>query len=409
MDFGIYVHIPYCLQHCPYCDFATYEVGKGPDRKEYLDLIFKEIQVNAKFFRPLEASSIYFGGGTPSLMTPDELDQILACLKSHGIGFKRDVEITLEINPGTLTRSIISEWTSIGFNRFSVGAQTFNDRLLKKIGRRHQASDTRHALALLNEFKLNYSFDLLFALPEQSLDVLRADLEAINALKPPHISLYCLTVEESNPLAKYQPLDEIQAEMFELIWTSLSKNFEHYEISNFATPGFRSSHNQLYWKRDPYWGIGLSSHSYLSPMAQKVIFPEKAPASSGGIRFWNPRSYPNFKQLVSSKFEERQRSSQKAKGSLEHLLFKGHFEFLNELQGVSEACYLRLRHLGHPHGLLVGELEFSEQAKKLALVALSELSKKGWVIREPETGAYRLTREGILMSDSVFLELTFTT
>lgn len=176
-DLGIYIHFPYCLQRCLYCDFATYVQGETISESEYFKLLHQEIDAKEHFFQPRPLKSIYFGGGTPSLADPLELKRILDHLDRLGFTRTLNTEVTLEINPATLDPRKIETLMSWGVNRFSVGVQTFHDPHLKKIGRKHSSFQTQETLTLLKSFHLNFSMDLLFSLPHQTMDHLRSDLD----------------------------------------------------------------------------------------------------------------------------------------------------------------------------------------------------------------------------------------
>jgi oxygen-independent coproporphyrinogen-3 oxidase len=202
MDFGAYVHIPYCLQRCRYCDFTTFEFSEIMPPEKYLQILLREIRKRSSLFEPTKLASLYFGGGTPSLIPAPFILSIISELANCGFEIDSDSEVTIEINPATVNEEKLDFYIKSGINRFSVGAQSFNDDLLKLCGRRHLAEDTRHTLRLLRERSLNYSFDLLFALPSQTLDQLKQDLDEVELFDPPHLSAYCLTVPSGHPMAK---------------------------------------------------------------------------------------------------------------------------------------------------------------------------------------------------------------
>ena len=283
MSFGLYIHIPFCLQQCTYCDFTTIP-NDYSQHSAYVEDLLQEIKQRAAFIPKEEVKSIYFGGGTPSLISPNELSKIILEFSHQGFDLNSLEEITLEVNPGTLNQSLIEQYQSIGVNRFSVGVQTFSDQLLKKIGRLHSSEDSIQTLDLLNKNQLNYSFDLLFALPNQSIQELKTDLKLINLFSPPHISSYYLTIPKKHKLNKGRPLEEEELKMFDLVEEELEKGGYHqYEISNYSKPGFKSQHNSSAWYGGFYWGIGISAHSHLN-------------ISGDYYRFWNPNSMKLGKQ-----------------------------------------------------------------------------------------------------------------
>ncbi|MEK7357348.1 MAG: coproporphyrinogen-III oxidase family protein, partial [Bdellovibrionota bacterium] len=242
MAFGIYVHVPYCLQLCPYCDFTKYELGpkntSGVAPDAYVELVRAEIRSRARGIPAKRAlSSIYFGGGTPSLLEPSHILSIMTELANEGLRPERGAEFTIEIDPATCDQARLDAYLEMGINRFSVGAQTFDDRLLKVAGRKHTSRDTIELLDLLRRNSVNYSFDLLFALPSQTLDGLRDDLARTLSFGPSHLSAYCLNVPEGHKLSGGRAPEEEQVEMFDVIESTLADGgLPRYEISNFARP-----------------------------------------------------------------------------------------------------------------------------------------------------------------------------
>ena len=239
MSLAVYVHIPYCLQRCRYCDFTTFEWKEILPPAEYVELVRREIRGRHSFWSEREISTLYFGGGTPSLLEPELIVAIRDELAKAGFVFRTDAEVTIEINPATISPGKLDVYRAAGINRYSVGAQTFDDNLLKLCGRRHSADDTRATLELLRRHDLNYSFDLLFALPGQTEAGLARDLDEVVDFAPPHLSAYCLTVPEGHPMARGRAPEDDQARMFDLIERRLAAiDLRKYEISNFARPGF---------------------------------------------------------------------------------------------------------------------------------------------------------------------------
>ncbi|MCX7978714.1 MAG: radical SAM family heme chaperone HemW, partial [Bdellovibrionaceae bacterium] len=263
MAFGVYVHVPYCIQRCSYCDFATYEQYSIMPPPQYFSLLWEEIVRKSSLFPQKKLDTLYFGGGTPSLVDPSLIAGTIKILGDCGFPVGPDTEVTMEVNPATLTPQKMEFYLDIGVNRFSVGAQTFKDSLLKMVKREHSSADTIETLRLLQKYEVNFSFDLLFALPEQTFDDLLYDLKMAIDFAPSHISPYCLTLNDTHPLNKGRPLDDVQVEMFHLISETLtSAGYRRYEISNFCLPQRESRHNMLYWTDQEYWGVGLSAHSY---------------------------------------------------------------------------------------------------------------------------------------------------
>ena len=264
---GIYLHIPFCRSRCSYCDFATDVYKNGETVERYVSALTKEI----KNFPVKETiDTIYFGGGTPSLLSPSQLEKILDAIH-RTFSVDPNSEITMEMNPATVTPETLREYKIAGVNRASFGAQTFDDAELKRLGRRHTAQDVRETIELLRSAGFeNVSFDLIAGLPRQTLKHWERNLDEALKLKPEHLSLYLLEIHEATPLAeqirsKRQPMpdEDLSAEMYELMLEKVSeKGYEQYEISNFALPNFESKHNSKYWTLDTVFGFGCSAHSF---------------------------------------------------------------------------------------------------------------------------------------------------
>ena len=266
---GVYIHIPFCRSRCSYCDFATgaYE-GALADR--YVRALTTEIAA----FRPreeaVEADTIYLGGGTPSLLTPAQLALILDATRAR-FRIADEAEVTMEMNPGTVTPEILNEFRRLGVNRASFGAQTFDDRELARLGRTHTAADTRQTLHDLRRAGFdNISFDLIAGLPEQTVAAWSRNLDEALALRPAHLSLYLLEVHAGTPLAEQlrqrrwrEPDPDVAAEMYRLLFDRMvADGYEPYEISNFCLPGYESRHNMKYWTGAPVYGFGCAAHSF---------------------------------------------------------------------------------------------------------------------------------------------------
>ena len=274
MPAGIYLHIPFCKSRCSYCDFATdiYKNNDSVDR--YVAAICREIGA----FDPLgdagglhtQADTIYLGGGTPSLLRPDQLKKILIAIHER-FSIDNAAEITMEMNPATVTAETLNSYRQLGVNRASFGVQTFDDRALKLLARGHDANDARQTFQLLRDAGFdNISFDLIAGLPGQTLAGWEKNLDEALSLSPEHLSLYLLEIHEGTPLAvqvesKRQPKpdEELAAEMYEMMLDKLAAaGYEQYEISNFARPGLESRHNSKYWTLDPVYAFGVSAHSF---------------------------------------------------------------------------------------------------------------------------------------------------
>ncbi len=268
---SLYLHIPFCTRKCPYCDF--FSVAAAPRQlRQYVDLLCLDISLlgNRKENRaPLE--TIYFGGGTPSLLNAEQVERILKCLDRQ-IGISPGAEITLEANPGTITARRLEGYLRAGINRLSLGVQSFNQSHLEKLGRVHNREQALNSIGMARRAGCdNLSLDLMFALPGQTAAQLQADLNELLSLHPEHISIYGLTFEAGTPYAKrlqagkIQPCpDNLYAEQYRLIDDMLqTAGFEHYEISNFARPEKRCRHNQIYWQRQTCLAVGAGAHAFL--------------------------------------------------------------------------------------------------------------------------------------------------
>lgn len=276
MPAGVYLHIPFCKSRCSYCDFATDIYRSETDVERYVDALCREIcafkGVNPKFEiqNPKSINTVYFGGGTPSLLDPEQAERILNAVRTN-FDVDRASEITMEMNPATVTPESLRAYKTLGVNRASFGVQTFNDRALKLLARGHDANDARETYKMLRDAGFeNVSFDLIAGLPSQTLNEWKGNLSEAIKLLPEHMSLYLLEIHEGTPLAQQvrsgrQPVpdENVAAEMYEMMCDELAKaGYEQYEISNFSRHGFESRHNSKYWQLEPVYGFGVSAHSF---------------------------------------------------------------------------------------------------------------------------------------------------
>ena len=288
---GIYIHVPFCESRCAYCDF--YSTTLMRHRSAYVDTVCRELQLRLPELQGAPIETIYLGGGTPSTLTIEELSSILTSLRNfHLSSFNFQLaEITLEANPDDLTEEYVQGLRTLPFNRVSIGIQSFHDRTLRLVGRRHTAQEAIEAVHRCQRMGLtNISIDLMYGLPGETLDDWAYSLDQAIALGVPHISAYHLTYEEGTRLWRMKeqgivsPIDEEQSiRAFELLREKLlAAGYEHYEISNFALPGYHSRHNSSYWQGIPYIGIGPGAHSYdgtdrrwnLSSLTDYIATPE---------------------------------------------------------------------------------------------------------------------------------------
>ncbi len=272
---ALYVHVPWCVRKCPYCDFNSHQLNAATPDPHYIDTLIADFELEAPFIagRPIE--TVFFGGGTPSLFAPRDIARLLEALRSRVV-FAADAEITLEANPGTIERGRFSGYAQAGINRISLGAQSFSPQALRLLGRIHSAEDTARAVAELRAAQLdNFNLDLMYGLPEQSLDAARADVETAIALAPAHISYYQLTLEPGTVFHARPPAlpdDDVTWSMQEAGQALLARaGYEQYEVSAYARRGARCRHNLNYWSFGDYVGIGAGAHGKVTLAAPARI------------------------------------------------------------------------------------------------------------------------------------------
>lgn len=368
---GLYVHFPFCKSKCSYCDFNSY-AGKEHLFDRYREALKREMFFYREHVQVV--NTIYFGGGTPSILGAPYLAEILDAIRRR-FYVDNKVEITVEVNPGTVWRSFFSHLKAVGVNRLSIGLQSFHDDILQKLGRIHTVDEFLKAYAEARESGFdNINVDLIFGLPWQTLESWKVDLTRIIECAPEHISLYGLSVEPHTPLGedirarKLQHMsDEVEAQLYEEAMRVLkSAGYEHYEISNFAGPGRRCSHNQLYWKNQEYVGLGAGATSYL-----------------GKTRFTNVVGVEDYieKVLQTNTFAVQER------------------ETLSSEHRLGETIMLSLRLL---EGFDKRELQKKCKADIDAIYGptLSVLVREGLVL--DEGGRVCLTERGLMVANQVF-------
>lgn len=347
---GIYVHIPFCKTRCKYCDFfSTTDLEK---RAQYVNALLTEWQDRS--IEPSTISTIYIGGGTPSTLQLEHLQAIVGKWKVEG------VEVTLEANPGDITQEKAHAWRRMGINRLSIGIQTFDDDLLRLIGRRHTAEQARQAVVIAQAAGFdNISIDLMYALPSQTIEQWQRDVAEALQLGVQHISTYGLIYEEGTVLTALlerghiTPVDEdTEMQMYDyLVGQLTAKGFEHYEVSNFALPDRRSKHNSNYWNDTPYIGLGAGAHSY-----------------DGKVRSWNISDIDAYiEQAMAHNLHPEQ-------------------ELLNEEDSHTERVMLGLR---TNQGIAISEIEVS---KAQAYIEQGLLTKKDDRIVATTKGFHILNR-----------------
>ncbi len=322
-----------------------------------------------------QIKTIYFGGGTPSLVDPKYITLFLEALAKNGVNLNEVEEINLEIDPGTRGQDHLDTYIAAGISRFSVGVQTLDEAKLKRVGRKHSVAESVRLLDDLANRNLNFSLDVLFSLPGQTPNELRADLKHLVQFQPKHVSAYYLTVDANHPLQANRPRDEQDLEMFAILQEELATNgIIRYEISNYAKPGFESKHNLVYWNDQAYLGLGLSSHSYL-------------PGDGAcGRRFFNADKMETYKAQI-----EKQKSWVEA-------------EDLSLGESLTDFCHISLR-------LRRGLVE-STFAAKYGVEMLGDLHRRrdrmrGRGLVELTSSGFRLTDEGCNLANVVFEEFTF--
>jgi putative oxygen-independent coproporphyrinogen III oxidase len=273
---ALYVHMPWCVRKCPYCDFNSHQLKSAAPDSSYIDALIRDIDLELPSVGGRMIDTVFFGGGTPSLFQPEDFSRLLGALRQR-IAFAEDVEITLEANPGTIERGRFAGYRDSGINRVSLGAQSFAPRALEALGRIHSADDTHRAVAELRAAKLdNFNLDLMYALPQQTPEEALEDVRIACALEPAHISYYQLTLEPGTVFHARPPQlpDEDAAWRIQAAGQTLlaDAGYVQYEVSAYARPGKRCRHNLNYWLFGDYLGIGAGAHGKLSfELPQRIL------------------------------------------------------------------------------------------------------------------------------------------
>ncbi len=383
MPLSIYVHIPFCEIKCGYCDF--YSVPRGFDnfnlQEKYVDQLIREIDERSDPFAGRPILSIFFGGGTPSLLAPKLLEKILSALRRH-FTWEKGIEITLEANPKTVSRESLAAFRSLGVNRISIGVQSFEDRFLKALGRIHTADEARRTIDDARHAGFDaISLDLIFALPGQTLDDWKKDIEEAIAMGTPHLSAYHLAIEKGTPFDVLQkggglnlPSEEEGVRL--LLWTRerlYQVRMEPYEISNFSFPGSESVHNRNYWRYGEYLGFGTAAASFIKN-------PPNPPLTKGGEGgFFRCTNVRDLKRYLAGEWE-------------------GSSETIDRRLAMGEFCMLALRTREGIEEERFGA-EFGESAALRFEKELGHWVTRGW-LRRVKNG-WPLTSEGVLFADEV--------
>lgn len=369
---GIYVHIPFCKSRCIYCGF--YSTTLFDRQEEYVKSLIKEMDDRKDYLGSEPVKTIYIGGGTPSLLKPSSLERLCTTLQDRRHLIYNIEEFTMECNPDDITDEYAGLIASLGINRVSMGAQTFSDERLAFLHRRHRAGDVGKAVETLRRNGIeNISIDLMFGFPDESISDWQSDIDEALSLGVQHISAYSLMYEEGTPLfrllndGKIREInEETSLRMYEMLIESLANHgFEHYEISNFALPGYRSKHNSSYWKQTPYLGIGASAHSY------DIV-----------SRQWNVADVKDYIRLINASSHE----------------YIEETEHLTDTERYNDLITTALRTCD---GIDIGSLpqrhrDFILKASQKH-IALGNLTL--------DNGIIRLTRQGLFISDSIMVDL----
>ena len=264
---ALYIHMPWCVRKCPYCDFNSHALRDGVPEQEYVAALISDLELALPQIWGRPIHTIFMGGGTPSLFSPEAIDSLLTAIRAR-VRLLPDAEITLEANPGTVEIERLRGFRAAGINRVSLGIQSFNSEHLEALGRIHSSREARHAIEAAAELFPTFNIDLMYALPRQTLEQMQADIDTALSYAPPHLSCYHLTLEPNTLFHRYPPPlpdDDQAADMQEWLEQRLERaGYEHYETSAFARPDQRCRHNINYWTFGDYLGIGAGAHSKLS-------------------------------------------------------------------------------------------------------------------------------------------------
>lgn len=399
-NFSLYVHIPFCHTKCPYCDFNTYAKIESLI-PSYIDSLNREIVLWGEFFgerRPL-VKTIFFGGGTPSYLPSEDIRSVMETI-SAAFDVAPDAEVTLEANPGDFTDAKLKTYLDCGINRLSIGVQSFKDDLLKTLGRRHSVAEAQQAYHMANDAGFdNVSIDLMYGLPYQSIGDWQQTLESALELAPLHISMYALTLEGGTPMEQWvesgtmpEADSDLAADMYQMAQDCMrERGYRHYEISNWAKPGYESRHNLTYWRNQPYIGVGPGAHSYLPPH-----------------RFFNiksPREYvrklreATTSASLGSKLNERFIQETQIFPKIQKMAGVEDVEIIDKNLEVAETLMLGLR-----LDTGISEAEFADRfgapPSQFHGETIDELVSLG--LLEAHDGCLRLTHRGRMMGNQVF-------
>ena len=349
---ALYIHFPWCVQKCPYCDFNSHELKNSLDEKNYINALINDLEQELPLFWGRSISSIFMGGGTPSLFSPESIDQLLSALRAR-LTFAPDIEITMEANPGTVEYGKFVEFNAAGINRLSIGIQSFSNEKLQSLGRIHGRKEAIRAAELAHDAGFNsFNLDLMYGLPNQSLQQAVEDIETAIALEPKHLSHYQLTIEPNTFFHHRPPVtpdDDMLWEMQNACQTSLARHdYKQYEISAYAKEGYQCQHNLNYWQFGDYLGIGAGAHGKLTNAAEQTI-----------IRKWKVKQPQEYLNNVFS--------DERISGSKVLTRNDASFEFMMNALRLNQGFETELfkQHTGLP-------ISFVE-------TALKQAEEKGWI------------------------------
>ena len=296
---SLYIHYPWCVKKCPYCDFNSHEARGELPEEAYLDALRLDLEQSLPLIWGRKIYTIFIGGGTPSLMSAKGLDRLMSDVRTL-LPLDVDAEVTMEANPGTFEAEKFKSFRASGINRLSIGIQSFSGKHLKALGRIHDDNEARRAVEIAHANFDNFNLDLMYALPTQTLEEARLDLETALSFAPPHLSLYHLTMEPNTLFAKYPPAlpdDDASADMQDMIAAeTAAAGYGHYEVSAYAQPGRRAKHNVNYWEFGDYLGIGAGAHS-------KISFPHRVLRQA---RYKQPKAFMEAARAGNPVQEERE-------------------------------------------------------------------------------------------------------
>jgi len=370
---GIYLHIPFCQQKCRYCDFFSIKYD-AEIINTYVKFLKKEIKIHGLLINNNTINTIYLGGGTPSLLSSTQISSILNHINKY-FSIKKGAEITLEANPISLSKKKIRSYNIAGINRISLGVQSFSDKILKFLGRLHDASRVKYVLEEINKVFDNYSLDLMFAIPGQELSNWKESLQNAIFFNPTHISLYNLEIDKDTEIGRLIKNGEIStfdedldANMYIEAREYLSKNgYNQYEISSFSKPSFRSKHNQIYWRYEPFLGMGAAAHGF-----------------TGKKRYYN---YSNVEKYINLLKDGRLAVEELINLNKEELIAEKMIMNLRLLEGISCSDFIKFS------GYSLDDY-FGEKIKKL--------QKNGLLLKE--NNRLKLSEKGLMLGNQVFLE-----